>query len=83
MSNTHDIPVPHPEKLDSKQFSSLKSLFLFAGGAGLLISLIGLFVPSLREQFAFSWLFGFSYFFTICLGCIFWTCLHHATDSDW
>ena len=83
MSNTHDTPVPQAEKLDSKQFSSLKSLFLISGAAGTLLSLIGLLFSSLREQFAFSWLFGFSYFFTICLGCIFWTCLHHATDSDW
>jgi hypothetical protein len=32
---------------------------------------------------AHSWLFGFTYFFTICMGCLFWNCLHHATDSDW
>jgi hypothetical protein len=83
MSNTHDAPLPEVERLDSKHFGSLKTLLLFSGAAGLLVSLIGLFVPSLREQFAFSWLFGFSYFFTICVGCIFWTCLHHATDSDW
>ena len=45
--------------------------------------MIGLVSPSWREQFAHSWLFGFAYFFTICVGGLFWTCLHHATDAEW
>src|ERR1700745_1648561 len=23
------------------------------------------------------------YFFTVLVGCFFWNCLHHATDSEW
>ena len=70
-----------PEKFDPKHAGSLPTLFLGAGVLGLAGSLIGFIVS--REQFAFSWLFGFSYFFTIAIGALFWTCLHHATDAEW
>jgi len=48
---------------------------------GILVSAIGLF--NSREQFAFSWLFGFFVIFAISVGALFWTILHHATDSEW
>ncbi len=73
--------VISPEKFDPKHAGSLPTLFLGAGVLGLVGSLIGFFVA--REQFAYSWLFGFSYFFTIAIGALFWTCLHHATDAEW
>jgi hypothetical protein len=83
MSHPHDLPPPEAEKFDPKHAGSLPTICLAVGGVGLLVSLIGLLVPSFREQFAFSWLFAFTYFFTIIVGCLFWNCLHHATDSDW
>ncbi len=76
--HSHDITA---ETFDPKSAGGLPTLFLGAGVIGLVGSLIGFFVS--REQFAFSWLFGFSYFFTIAIGALFWTCLHHATDAEW
>lgn len=81
MSHSHDLPPPQAEKFDPKHAGALPKIFLGVGVAGFAVSLMGLLFS--RQQFAFSWLFAFSYFFTISLGCMFWTCLHHATDSDW
>ena len=36
-----------------------------------------------RSNLAFSWLFAFAFFFTLCAGCFFWTIVHHATDAEW
>jgi hypothetical protein len=83
MSHPHDLTPPEAEKFDPKHAGSLPKNLLLAGTAGILISLIGLAVPQWREQFAFSWLFGFFFYFSICIGCLFWICLHHASDSDW
>ncbi|MES2573151.1 MAG: hypothetical protein V4710_24220, partial [Verrucomicrobiota bacterium] len=83
MSHSHDLTPPVSEKFDPKHAGALSKNLLLAGAVGILLSLIGLAVPQWREQFAFSWLFAFFYFFSICIGCLFWTCLHHATDSEW
>lgn len=80
--HSHDN-VPKAEVFDQKHAGGLPTILLGAGIVGAVVSLIGLAIPSLRSQFAFSWLFGFTYFFTIALGCLFWTCLHHATDAEW
>lgn len=58
-------------------------ILLVAGAVGILGSLLGFIVPAWRQQSAHSYLFSFAYFFTISVGCLFWTCLHHATDSEW
>jgi hypothetical protein len=76
-------PTPQAETFDPKHAGGLPTILLGAGAVGIVGSLIGLAVPAWREQFAFSWLFGFTYFFTIAVGCLFWTCLHHATDAEW
>ncbi len=56
-------------------------LLLGAGAVGLIASFItAFFAPA---SFAYSWLFAFTYFFTLAVGCLFWTCLHHATDAEW
>lgn len=79
--HSHEPHPPKPESFDPKHAGGLPTIFLAAGIIGIVGSLIGLFVA--RQQFAFSWLFGFAYFFTIAVGALFWTCLHHATDSEW
>ncbi len=81
MSDHSHAHTPEAEKFDSAKLGGLSNLFLIGGAAGIVISLI-LAIFS-REQFAYSWLFGFAFFFTLCVGCLFWTCLHHATDSEW
>ena len=35
------------------------------------------------KQFAFSYLFAFFFFLTICMGGLFWTLVHHAVDAEW
>jgi hypothetical protein len=79
--HSHEITAPAVEKFDPKHAGGLPKLALTVGVIGSAISLIGLIFW--REQFAFSWLFGAFYFFTLCVGGLFWTCLHHATDSEW
>lgn len=46
----------------------------------LLALLLGLGNP---RQFAFSWLFAGSFFFTIVIGSLFWVVVHHAVDAAW
>ena len=83
MSQSHDLHPPVAEKFEAKDAGVLPKALLGIGAAGILVSTLGLFVEQWRTQFAHSWLFAFTYFLTICLGCLFWNCLHHATDSEW
>jgi hypothetical protein len=81
--HSHEITPPAVETYDIKRAGGLPKILLTVGVAGIGLSLIWLFIPSLRAQFAHSWLFAAFYFFTICIGALFWTCLHHATDAEW
>ena len=81
--HSHEITPPEPEKFDLKHSGGLSNLLLGAAVGGIAVSLLGLAIPGWRQQFAFSWLFAFAYFFTICVGALFWTSLQHATDSEW
>ena len=56
--------VPEAEKFDPAKAGGLPKLSLFAGIAGIAGSLIVALVS--REQFAYSWLFAFAYFFIVC-----------------
>lgn len=49
------------------------------------VSYVALFTGAIFDykQFAFSYLFAFSFFFTICMGGLFWVLLHHAVDAEW
>ena len=75
------IPQPKAETFDQKHVGGVKTVLLALGMAGLAGSaLLGM---RNHEQFAYSWLFAFTYFFTLCVGCLFWTLVHHATDAEW
>ncbi len=52
-------------------------------GAGALLGLIGVFMPSLRQQFAHSYLLAFMFFLSLCLGGLFLTLVHHLFDANW
>ena len=78
---SHHIPIPQSEKFDAKKGVLLKNVFLGAAAIGLSGAAITYFAN--RELFAHAWLFAFMYFFTVLVGCFFWNCLHHATDSEW
>lgn len=79
--HSHDVTPPAPERFDAKHIGGLQQIFFGAAVGGIGVSAIGFFVA--RQQFAFSWLFAFAYFFTIACGALFWTSLQHATDSEW
>jgi hypothetical protein len=74
--------VPAAEKFDVAKLGGLPNGLLAAGVAGLALTGLGAFVIS-KEQFAFTYLFAFAFFFTLVIGAAFWNCLHHATDSEW
>lgn len=59
------------------RFFSLASIALIS----LLVSIaLGMRHP---QQFAFSWLFAFIFFLTICIGSLFWILVHHGIDVEW
>ncbi|MEQ1860585.1 MAG: hypothetical protein ABMA13_11675 [Chthoniobacteraceae bacterium] len=74
--------VPEAEKFDAAKLGGLPNNLLIAGVVGLALTALGAFVIG-KEQFAYTYLFAFAFFFTVILGAAFWNCLHHATDSEW
>jgi hypothetical protein len=79
--SSHDNPPPAPEFFDYKHIGGR-----FLGVAAVaFVFLILSFVLGWFEakQFAFSWLFAFYVFFTICMGGLFWVLVHHAVDAEW
>ncbi len=78
---SHVVPTPEGEYFDGNRFGGVSILAALVAVIGLLGSAAGaIFWP---RQFAFSWLFGFAFFFTLCAGCFFWTVVHHAVDAEW
>jgi hypothetical protein len=81
MSHSTESSNLTAEQFDPAVGKKFSSLSFAVSAIGILVSAFGLFTS--REQFAFSWLFGFVLIFTLCAGALFWTILHHATDSEW
>src|SRR3954464_9136164 len=77
----HIPPMPEGEYFDSRRFTGVSTLLGLIAIVSLVLCLIGAFVNP--HQFSYSWLFAFTFFFTLCAGCFFWTIVHHATDADW
>ena len=50
-----------------------------------LVAFAAVFVGAVFDvrQFAFSYLFAFMFFFTICAGALFWLLVHYAVDAEW
>ncbi|MEM6910999.1 MAG: hypothetical protein AAF555_05385 [Verrucomicrobiota bacterium] len=71
------------EHFDPSKVSKFSFILLVVGGSLALLSLLFFLIPATSEEFAYSWLFGFGVFFSITAGGIFWTLLHHATNSGW
>ncbi len=80
---SQEIPKPKAEIFDLRRVGNLPLLLTVLSAIGLIVSAIGAIVPSLRVQFAHSWLFAFFYFFTLGAGSLFWILVHHATDAEW
>jgi hypothetical protein len=77
----HELPAPEGEYFETGRFAGLSLLLGAIGFAALVLCMIGAVMQP--EQFGFSWLFAFGYFFTLCAGCFFWTIVHHAVDAEW
>ena len=80
-SHKEDLPVDG-ERFDASKVARIRFLLLAVGGIGLVASAILFFSP-LSAKIAYSWLFGFFYFFSLAVGGLFWTLLHNATNSGW
>jgi hypothetical protein len=78
---SHVLPAPEGEYFESDRFAGLSILLGLVGIVGLVLSFVGAYLSPV--QFSFSWLFAFAYFFTLCVGCLFWTIVHHVTDAEW
>jgi hypothetical protein len=78
---THVVPTPEGEYFESGRFAGLSALLAILAVLGLGLSVIGAILSP--RQFGFSWLFAFTFFFTLCAGCLFWIIVHHATDAEW
>lgn len=77
----HANSQPEAEFFDRRHAGNLPLLLPVVGVAATVASLAWAFVN--REQFAYSWLFAFTYFFTLVVGSLFWILVHHATDAEW
>ena len=78
---SHVLPTPEGEFFENGRFAGLSLLCGLIGVVGLVLSFIGAYISPV--QFSFSWLFAFIFFFTLCIGCLFWTIVHHVVDAEW
>ena len=78
MSAHREFPPSPP--LDLSRWRTVPTWLVLVGGLG---AAIGWAVPSLRAQFAFSWLLAFMFFLSLCLGGLFMVLLHHLFDASW
>jgi len=78
---SHVLPAPEGEFFENSRFHGLSLLCGLIGIVGLVLSVIGAFRSPV--QFGYSWLFAFIFFFTLCIGCLFWTIVHHVVDAEW
>ena len=74
------LRLPPPERLGAKG-AVLRKVLLIVAIIGAVLSLIGALTQ--HRQFAYSWFFGFYYFFTIALGALFWVLLHYVCNAGW
>ncbi len=78
---SHVMPTPEGEYFEVRRFNGLSMLCGVVAIVGLGLSVLG--AVMWPEQFAYSWLFGWAFFFTLCAGCFFWIIVHHAVDAEW
>ncbi len=78
---SHTVPTPEGEYFEKSRFAGLSMILGVVAVIGLVLCVVAAFLSP--EQFAYSWLFGFAYFFTLCAGCLFWIIVHHAVDAEW
>lgn len=80
-----DIAI-NGDHLDSSKLVKVKSLSLAIAAFGTIISLLGLFGVFgqwFQGTYAYSWVFAYYFFLTLCIGGVFWTLLHNVSNSGW
>jgi hypothetical protein len=75
------VPTPEGEYFENSRYAGLSLILGVVALIGLGLSVVGAFLWP--EQFAYSWLFGWAFFFTLCAGSFFWIIVHHAVDAEW
>jgi hypothetical protein len=63
--------------------SVLPGAMLFFGTALTLVGLVASFIRNGGQEFAFSWLTAFMFYYSIALGALFMVMVHHLTDAGW
>jgi hypothetical protein len=81
MSERSQVPTPEGEYFDSSRFTGLSVIVGLIALIALALCVVGAMLDP--TQFAFSWLFAFAFYFTLCAGCFFWIIVHYATDAEW
>ncbi|MEO0447934.1 MAG: hypothetical protein AAF191_17835, partial [Verrucomicrobiota bacterium] len=78
------------ERIDPAKIGSVRMLSLAVGVGCLLILFYFLFFQNedglgekRGDQASYSYLFAILFFWTLAMGGLFWTILHHATNSGW
>lgn len=73
-----------PDPLRTFDYKHVGGRFLGLVATGL-VAYVAIFIGAGFDpaQFAFSYLFAFTFFFTICMGGLFWVLVHHAVDAEW
>lgn len=72
--------APHASADYPPILARLPMILSVVGGVG---ALMGILVPSLHKQFAFSWLLAFMFYSSLMLGGLFLIILHHLFDAQW
>lgn len=85
--SVNDLPKGG-EKIDGSKVAGAKMLFALLGVIGLGGVLIAFFMDGegqedIADQASYSYLFAFTFALTLGMGGLFWTILHHATNSGW
>jgi hypothetical protein len=76
-----NAPTPEGEYFESGRFGGLSVLLGVIAFVALALCGAGAAIDP--QQFSYSWVFAFGFFFTLCAGCLFWTIVHYATDAGW
>src|SRR6476620_5764332 len=78
MSSEQKTSTAAQPPLDLSKWRQVPML-LIVGGA--VLALIGFFVN--KDEFAYSWLWAYMFYLSICLGGLFLVIVHHLFDAGW